>query len=137
MATSSDNFDDAYDNEGDTPPLDGPPGDFHDNTYIAGPDSQRGPIPVQKDDVPLDNYIDGRSANSNEVLGIFISSHISYLFLIPRLACRKRQALVSRSTPCCTWRDPPCGAFELGRSVCFLYSHFLSNHPSVMLLLPV
>jgi hypothetical protein len=73
MATSSDNFEDAYDNESDAPSLDAPPGDFHDNTYIAGPDSQLGPIPVQRDDVPLDNYIDGRCANSNEVLGMFIA----------------------------------------------------------------
>ena len=88
--SSSDNFDDAYDNEADSQPLEPPPGDFPgDSTYIAGPESEEGPIPVQRDDAPLDNYIDPRPANSKEVLGTLISIlFLTLIFLMFHLVCR-------------------------------------------------
>lgn len=61
--------DDQYEQQNDQVSGDVPAGDAADNDYVNRP-GQSGPVPVQKDDAPIDDPIDPDTADSDETLSM-------------------------------------------------------------------
>ncbi len=62
--------DDRYEAQNDATRGDVPSGDAGDNDYASfTTKNSKGPIPVQKDEAPIDDPIDPATADSDETLG--------------------------------------------------------------------
>ena len=68
--------DDQYEQQNDIVGGDVPAGDKQDNDYVSR--TGQSEIPVQKDEASVEDPIDPNQADSDETLGMLLSTHIPH-----------------------------------------------------------